>query len=321
MSEAPARELSLLTCVIPAFNESHNLTTLLPELIEVLASLSPRAEIIIVDDGSTDDTVAVCSRYVGQEIAVRLLCLSRNFGKEIALTAGLDHARGDAVVLLDADGQHPLSILAEFVRLWRSGYDMVYGVRSDRAQEPLWKVYFTRVFYQMVSPRGGVRIIPDAGDFRLLDRLVVTALRALPERTRFMKGLYAWVGFHSIGVAFQPLQRLSGKTRFSRQRLLGLAITGITAFSATPLRVWGGLGFGISLAAVIYGAYIAIRTVLFGADVPGWATLAVAVMFLGGVQLLSIGVLGEYIGRIFDEVKQRPLYVVGERIGFDADPS
>lgn len=313
---APRAIPDSICCVIPAKNEARNLQWLLPELASMLKTLAPRYEIIVVDDGSSDDTAALAAS-LHQSCGVRVLRLSRNFGKEIAITAGLDHADSQVVVLLDADGQHPVASLPDMLGKWREGNDMVYGIRRDRAGEPWWKRWFTHFFYRLVNHRGTVPITPDAGDFRLFDRRIIEALRQLPERTRFMKGLYAWVGFRSVGIDFDVQDRLHGKTQFNRRRLVELALTGITAFTSAPLRFWGQLGALVSLGAMTYGMYIAIRTLIMGNDVPGWTTLTVAITFLGGVQLLSIGVLGEYIGRIFDEVKQRPLYLISERIGFD----
>lgn len=303
-----------VSCVVPAYNEARNLGPLLMGLCERLSALTDRWEVIVVDDGSRDDTAAAMIPWLIRS-GVRYLRLSRNFGKEAALTAGIDRADGDAVLLIDADLQHPVSLIPEMVAAWREGADMVCAVRQSRADENLLKRVGTRWFYALVNHAAPVRIPPDAGDFRLMDRRVVAALRALPERNRFMKGLYAWVGFDTVVLPYVPLPRASGASHFSPRRLARLAFTGITAFSNAPLRWWSAIGAGVAAVALAYGVYIVIDHFLFGVDVPGWATLVAGMMFLSGAQLLSIGVLGEYIGRIFDEVKQRPVYLVARESG------
>jgi glycosyltransferase involved in cell wall biosynthesis len=304
-----------VTCVVPAFNEGENLTELIPMLDETLRTISSEYSILVVDDGSDDDTSAVVISLAAQ-YPVRLLQLSRNFGKESAITAGLDHVDTDVVILMDADCQHPVELLPVFMKHWHEGVDMVYGVIQSRDDESAFKRQATKWFYAMLSRTASIPIIPDAGDFRLFDRQVVDALRALPERTRFMKGLYSWVGFTSIGIPYRPAPRYAGRSQFHMRNLTRLAVTGLTSFSDVPLRVWSGIGALISLISILYGVYIIIRTLVFGIDLPGWATLTVAMTFIGGVQLLSIGILGEYIGRIFTEVKGRPVYLIRRSHGF-----
>ncbi|MDX1802485.1 MAG: glycosyltransferase family 2 protein [Alcanivorax sp.] len=309
---------ALLSCIIPAYNEADNLPHLVPELTAALSELAHQVELVVVDDGSRDDTLLQVAR-LSQDYPIKWLALSRNFGKENAITAGLDHVSGDVVIIMDADCQHPVQVLSEFVRRWRQGYDMAYGVRQDREDQALWKRTASRFFYALISRGADVPIIPNAGDFRLMDRKVVDAIRSLPERNRFMKGIYSWVGFNSIGVPFSPAERAVGESRFSPVRLFELAMSGLTSFSDIPLRIWSAIGGLVSLLAIFYGLYIIIRTLLFGVDLPGWATLAAGVTFLGGIQLLSIGILGEYISRVFSEVKQRPTYIVSKKQGFDDD--
>jgi len=306
-----------LSVVVPAFNESDNLPSLLTSLTETLRALTDRWEVIVVDDGSRDATARVVLPWLLAP-GVRYLRLSRNFGKEAALTAGIDRAKGDAVVLMDADGQHPIGLIAEMLEAWREGSDMVSAVRQTRADESLAKRIGTRLFYRIVNTGSRVQIPQDAGDFRLMDRRVVDALKALPERNRFMKGLYAWVGFETRVIAYTPSDRRSGRSTFSTRRLAGLAFTGITAFSNLPLRVWSGIGAGIAFAALGYGGWVVIEHFVEDNPVPGYATLVTSLMFFSGVQLLSIGILGEYIGRIFEEVKQRPVYLVGSEAGVGA---
>jgi len=304
-----------ISCVVPAFNEAENLPTLLAQLLPELAALTERFEIVIVDDGSTDETAAAIAPWLPKG-GVRYLRLSRNFGKEHALTAGIDHAGGEVVVLMDADLQHPVEIIAKMVAAWQGGADMVCAARASRADESLAKRIGTALFYWMVNRRGSkVQIPVDAGDFRLMDRCVVDALKSLPERNRFMKGLYAWVGFRTEIIDYQPAERQAGQSSFSLRSLVRLALTGVTAFSNLPLRLWSALGALIAVGAIGFGMMIVIQHFIRGHDVPGWATLVTSLMFFSGVQLLSIGILGEYVGRIFDEVKQRPIYLVASEQG------
>ena len=298
-----------ISCILPAFNEGRTLPSLLTALTDELRRHFERWEIIVVNDGSSDDTELQVAPWLKQR-GVRYVSLSRNFGKEAALTAGLDRAGGDLVLLMDADLQHPPALVPDMLRAWREGADMVYTVRATRGDESFLKKLGTRIFYRVVNAGSAVPIPPNAGDFRLLDRAVVEALRSLPERNRFMKGLYAWVGFRSVAVPYEPNERFAGDSSFSMRGLSRLAITGVTAFTNAPLRLWSALGAIIAIGAILGGVWFIIEHYTFGADVPGWATLAVSTMFFSGVQLLSIGILGEYVGRIFDEVKQRPVYLV-----------
>ena len=304
-----------ISVVLPAYNEAANLPSVLQTLGEALAALTERHEIVVVDDGSRDATPLLMQQAAAARRSLRCLRLSRNFGKEAALTAGIEHARGEVVVLMDADGQHPVAMLAPMLEAWRGGAQMVCAVRTSRADEGLLKRVGTWFFYHVTNFGSPVHIPPGVGDFRLMDRRVVDALRALPERNRFMKGLYAWVGFETRLLPYMPEARHAGRTRFSLGRLARLAFTGLTAFSNFPLRVWSALGALIALASIAYGGYIVFDVLVRGQDVPGWPTIVTGIMFFSGVQLLSIGILGEYIGRIFDEVKQRPVYLVGAEIG------
>jgi len=307
-----------ITCVVPAFNEADGIAAFLNALCRHLAGLTDRYDVIVVDDGSRDATgLEVIAASGG--LPVRLIGLSRNFGKEAAISAGLAEAHGEVVVILDADFQHPFATIDEFIRHWQQGYDMVYGIRSDRRTDPLVRRQLSRMFYRMLSRGASVDIPADAGDFRLLDRKVVAALRDLPESSRFMKGLYTWVGYRSIGIPFVVEERRNGETSFNFPRLFELAVTGLTSFSTFPLRLWVGVGSLISGCSILYALYILGRTLVRGVDVPGWATITVAVTFLGGVQLLSIGILGEYVARIFEEVKARPLYIVKRELGHGLD--
>jgi len=312
-------ERPTLTCVLPALNEAENLRHLIPELSQYLQRFSDDIELLVIDDGSSDDTIAVVSGLT-RHYPVTLLQLSRNFGKEAALSAGLDHADGEVVILMDSDGQHPLAVLDIFFHHWRQGYDMVFGIREDRSGESALRRHLTNLFYRVLSRNAEIEIHPNAGDFRLLDRWVVLALRQLPERSRMMKGLYAWVGFSGKAVMFKVSPRKSGTTTFRLHHLSSLALTGFTSFSSAPLRIWMFIGASISLLSILYAFVILFRTLLFGSDVPGWPTIAVGISFLGGIQLFSIGILGEYIARIFSEVKARPLYLIRRVYSFRNHP-
>lgn len=299
----------LVSVLLPAYNEQGNVVPMLDTLHGLFRELGLRHELIVIDDGSRDATV---ERVMGvvDRLPVTLIQLSRNFGKEVALSAGIDEARGDIAVLIDCDFQHPPELIPAFIEQWRRGYDMVYAVRSDRDDESLAKRAFTHVFYWLLNVGERNKIPENTQDFRVLDRCMLDALRQMPERNRFMKGLYNWVGFTRLGVKVRTDPRRHGTSSFNFSSLFRLAATGLTAFSNVPLRLWTFIGGAISLASIAYAAYIVIETMFFGNDEKGWPTLVVAITFLGGVQLLSVGILGEYIGRIFTEVKQRPHYFV-----------
>lgn len=302
-----------LSAVVPCYNEGRHLDAFVNALKKQIEDISINYEILLVNDGSKDNTRDIALSLISQG-KVRYLEFSRNFGKEAALMAGIDHADGDAVLLIDSDFQHPLEKLPEMAQLWQAGYDMIYGVIANRQGESFTKRLGTKLLYRLLNT-SDISIPENAGDFRWLDRKVVHALRDLPERNRFMKGLYAWVGFKSIAIPFELKDRKSGTSTFNLRRLVKLGMAGLTSFSAAPLQLWIGLGATISFLAILYGAYVIFDTVVYGNPVSGWPTLTVALMLFSGIQLLSIGILGEYIGRIFTEVKQRPLYVIAEDVG------
>jgi len=306
-----SRENPFISCVIPAYNEAENIPLFIPALAKNLTELGVRFEFIVVDDGSKDNTLASLEPLLAL-YPLKVFALSRNFGKEAAITAGLDQVSGNVTLLIDADFQHPISAIETMLDLWRSGYDMVYGIRN-RETEGAIKQWLTRKFYWFLNRISAIDIPADAGDFRLMDCRVVEALRDLPERTLYMKGLYAWVGFRSIGVYFTEAERHAGESNFNWKRLTGLAITGLTAFSDLPLRVCIFLGAFIALIALGYGTFITLDALIDGTKVPGWTTLAAGMMLLGGIQLLFIGVLGEYIARIYNETKGRPKYIVARQ--------
>ena len=299
-----------LSVVVPCFNEGEHLALFVRKLVDTVCKITPNYEIIVVNDGSTDQTSAVALSLLN-DFSMRYIEFSRNFGKEAALIAGIEHAEGDATLLIDADFQHPIEMVPQMAELWFDGFDMVYGVIKNRQEEGWFKKFGTKLFYSLVST-SQVSIPANAGDFRWLDRKVCDALNRLQERGRFMKGLYAWVGFKSIALEFTPNPRISGVSSFGATNLIKLGVTGVTAFTNLPLRLWTMLGFATSLLAIVYGCYVVLDTVFFGNPTNGWPTLTVSLMFFSGVQLISIGVLGEYIGRIFEETKGRPLYLIAQ---------
>lgn len=308
------RDIGTVSCVVPCFNEADNLARLLPLLIDAVSQCTRAWEIILVDDGSTDSTallLAGWARWPG----IRMIQLSRNFGKEAAMTAGLQAARGDAIILMDADMQHSPGLIAEFVRRWRTGVDVVYAVRENRLDEGWFKRIGTRLFYRLVNADGRFDMPAGAGDFRLMDRAVVDALLSLPERTRFMKGLYAWVGFEAEAVPYVPAARASGRSHFNAMKLVHLSLDGLTSFSTLPLRTVTLLGFAMAALSLAYGGYVIVSHLLYGNAVGGWTTIVAGLTGLAGIQLISLGVVGEYVGRIFEEVKARPLYVVKRELG------
>ncbi|WP_134497578.1 glycosyltransferase family 2 protein [Microvirga pakistanensis] len=310
-----------LSVIIPVHNESANIGPLCERLFPVLERTGLSWEVVFVDDGSRDETLDVIRSLSRTEPRIGALSFSRNFGKEIAIAAGLDHARGKAVVIMDADLQHPPEMIEAFVERWRQGYDMVYGQRTDRSDETRVKRGFAHLFYRLFARFGEIGLPEGAGDFRLIDRKGVEVLRAMGEKARFSKGLYAWIGFKSTGVPFVVEERRSGTSQWSFRRLFRFAFDGIASFSTVPLRIWTYLGFLISFLSIATALYFLIRTLLFGTDLPGFPSLIVSIMFFSGIQLMSLGIIGEYVGRIFAEVKRRPLYVVAERIGGTAEVS
>jgi len=304
-----------LSCVMPAYNEGKNLGTLVPQVLQALKALGSQVEIVLINDGSKDNTAEVIRQLCEQHHEVVGIDLSRNFGKEAALTAGIDAARGEVVVLMDSDGQHPVSLVAEMVQRWREGSDVVYAIRRTRDDQSALHASLTGLFYQLINTGNRVKIPAHAGDFRLMDRRVVEALKQLPERNRFMKGLYAWAGFKSTAMEYQPLPRLEGVSRFGWRSSIGLAVTGVVAFSTVPLRFLSLLGLMLALAAFGYGAWVVVEYFFWGIQVSGYATIVVGMMLLSGIQLMGMGILAEYVGRIYEEVKQRPAFLVRQRDG------
>lgn len=321
-SEERGRGGALLSVVAPMFNEEGGIGAFF-ERVEPVAErlvipLGGGYEIVCVDDGSSDRTLEELAAQRQRNPAIKIVALSRNFGKDIALSAGLDHATGAAVVPIDADLQDPPEVIPELFAKWLEGYDVVFATRASRAGDGLLKRLTASCFYRLHNRLAEVDIPNDTGDFRLMDRRVIDALKRLPERNRFMKGLFAWVGFRQTAVPYQREARAHGSTKWRYWSLWNFAIDGITSSSTWPLRVWSYFGAVISLFAFAFAGYLIVRTLAFGADVPGYASLMVVVLFMGGINLLTLGIIGEYLGRAYMEVKGRPLYLVRESLGFEA---
>jgi len=311
----------LLSIIVPVKDEEEAIVPFVVRMTRVLDGLrDPQGaavgwEILFVDDGSTDLTMAAILSAHDADGRIGALSLSRNFGKEAALSAGLDNVRGQVVVPIDVDMQDPPEVIGDMVAKWREGYEVVYGVRRNRMTDSLPKRLTADLYYRAHNWLSMDKIPEHAGDFRLLDRKVVEVIKRMPERNRFMKGLFAWSGFRQTAVDYDRVERAVGTTKFNYWKLWTLAIDGITSASTAPLRVWSYIGAVIALIALVYAVFIGLRTIIYGADVAGYPSLMVATLFLGGVQLLSLGVLGEYVGRILVETKHRPIYIVRQRIG------
>lgn len=299
-----------LTVLVPAYNEGDGLREFQRRTLQVLDGLGLRARILYVDDGSGDDTWDVMRSLAAADARVGLLKLSRNFGKELALTAGLDHCDGDAVIILDADLQDPPELIPQFVARWQQGADVVAGQRLERQGESWFKRMTAAAFYRVMARLAAIPVPRDTGDFRLMSRRAVDALRTLRERQRFMKGLFAWVGFRQETLIYQREPRFAGRSKFNYWRLWNLALEGITSFSTLPLRIATYVGVLTALAAFTFGVWIVAKTLLWGESVAGYPSLMSVMLFLGGVQLMALGIIGEYLGRLYMESKQRPLYLV-----------
>ncbi|MEO1264308.1 MAG: glycosyltransferase family 2 protein [Pseudomonadota bacterium] len=306
-----------VTILIPVFNEAEALSPLLIRVKPILDRLKISWRILFVDDGSRDQTFARLKTLADADPRIAGISFSRNFGKEIAIAAGLRHASGDAVIIMDADLQHPPEVLEAFLDRWREGHDIVYGQRLTRETDAALHRFFARVFYRLYNALVETDIPKGAGDFRLLDRRAVDAMNRLSETSRFNKGLFSWIGFKSVGVPFTVEERQTGQSKWSFRRLSSFALDGLTSFSTVPLRVWSLVGAAISLIAMVYAIIVLTRTLVFGVDVPGFPSLIISVMFFSGIQLMSLGVIGEYLGRVYEEVKARPLYIVADHFGLE----
>ena len=308
---------AFLSVVVPVYNEEDNIDVFYERTTPILGSIDERFEIIFINDGSYDHTVDKIKALHAKDPRVKLIDLSRNFGKEIAMTAGIDFACGEIVVIMDVDLQDPPELIPQMVDKWRSGYDTVYATRVTRQGETFLKRATAEAFYSIIKRLSHVDIPKNTGDFRLINRRTVNAIKLMKEQHRFMKGLFSWVGFKQTGIPYVREARFAGRTKWNYWRLWNFAIEGITSFSYLPLQLSSYIGFFIAIVAFIYASFLIVRTFIFGKDVPGYASIMVAILFLGGVQLLFLGIMGEYLGRLFNQVKNRPLYFISDVIGID----
>ncbi len=309
-----------VTVLVPAYNEAGQLPALHAELRRMVAAsgVAYGWEFLVVDDGSTDDTQAVLRQLRAEDPRLRYVTLSRNFGKENAMMAGFDYATGDCVVMMDSDLQHPVDVIPAMLREWEAGYDDVYGRRLSRGREPFVRRRLTMAYYRLLQSSTRIDVLAEMGDFRLLDRRCVDAMRALRENSRYTKGLLGWIGYRKKGVDYTPDERYGGKSRFSYRKLVNLAAEGICGFSTSPLRATTLLGLAVALGAFVYILFVLCKTLIWGESVQGYPTLMCVILFLGGCQLTAIGIIGEYIGRIYNETKRRPPYIAdnvnGEKV-------
>ncbi len=308
-----------ISIVLPVFNEAQTLPVLHARLAGVMRRLGESYELVFVNDGSRDGSLELLKRLAAEDANSKVVSLSRNFGHQMAITCGLDRAHGAAVIVMDADLQDPPELIPMLIEKWREGYDVVYAIREQRQGESLFKRATAALFYRLIRKLSRIEIPADTGDFRLLSRRAVEALRATTERNRFVRGLVGWIGYRQTGVRFVREERAAGETKYPFRKMLKFAIDGITSFSFVPLQMATYCGFLISGVSFLYIVYAVLQKLLTDRPVTGWTSLIVAMLFLGGVQLITLGVIGEYVGRIYEEVKQRPLYLVDEMIGFDSE--
>jgi glycosyltransferase involved in cell wall biosynthesis len=306
----------MISVVAPMHNEEDVLDAFFNALLPVLTGQGHSFEIICINDGSRDGTLAGLLKFAEADKRIKVIDLSRNFGKEAALTAGLDAASGQAIIPIDADLQEPPELIPEMLSLWQQGYDVVLAKRRSRSSDTVFKRWSAFLFYRGMRVLGDIDLPENVGDFRVMDRKVVDALRMLPERTRFMKGLFAWLGFRQVTIEFDRPSRQHGEAKQSLKRLVRLASDGLISFSTVPLRMWSYIGFAVALMALIYMGYIVLKTLIFGVDTPGFATIVTVLLFFNGLLMINMGILGSYIARIFTEVKSRPLYLVRSRQNF-----
>lgn len=299
-----------ISIIAPCYNEEETIEPFLRRIEEILAQINEPYEIVFINDGSKDNTLNVLLNAKQNFKNIRIINFSRNFGKEAALTAGLDKARGEAAIPIDVDLQDPPELIKELVARWREGYDVVLAKRADRTSDSFAKRVSADLFYKLNGKISNVDIPNNVGDFRLMSKRVVEALKQLPENQRFMKGLFAWVGFKTTVIEYVREKREAGQSSFNGWKLWNFALDGITSFSTLPLRIWLYIGALVSFLSFLYGSFIILKTLIFGIDLPGYASLAVIMLFLGGIQLIGIGILGEYIGRIYSESKRRPSYII-----------
>jgi polyisoprenyl-phosphate glycosyltransferase len=301
---------SLISIVVPVYNESGVIQLFIDQVDLILKKIDYKYEIIFIDDGSTDNTFLELENIYKSYENIRVIKFSRNFGKEAAISAGIDYSNGDALIPIDVDMQDPPELIVDFIHQWQAGYDVVYGVREDRALDNIGKRITSRFFYSIFNKISKTKIPYNVGDYRLIDRKVINVIKMLPERNRFMKGLFSWVGFKSIGIPYKRPERSSGKTKWNYWKLWNFSIDGITGFSTAPLKIWMYIGGVISIVSLFYALLLIIKVTISGIDVPGYTSTLVAILFLGGLQLLVLGIYGEYLGRIYEESKSRPIYIL-----------
>jgi len=307
----------LLSLVVPMHNEEDSIEQFMTCVLPAVQQVGCDYEIVCVNDGSTDRTLELLTAARAHDRRIKIVDLARNFGKDLAMTAGIDHAEGDAIIPLDADLQDPPELIPDLVAKWREGNDMVVAVRRDRQGDSLVKRLSANLFYRAIGRMSDVPIPANAGDYRIMDRRVIDALKSMPERNRFMKGIFAWVGFKQASIVFDRPARVAGASKWSFWKLWNFALDGIFSFSTLPLRIWTYFGAIIAVFALGYAVLIAARTLIMGVDVPGYASIMVILLFFSGLNMIGLGIIGEYLGRVFIEVKHRPLYLVRETIGFD----
>lgn len=307
-----------LSVIVSMYNEEDSLKSFFTEIQKVLNSLKKYSyEIVCIDDGSTDKTFSLLMQYAKKDEQIKVIKFSRNFGKEYGMMAGLKYCRGRAAIPIDVDLQDPPELIERFVEKWEQGYDMVYGIRKDRQSDTFLKRMTAKMFYKIYNLMTRSPIPYNAGDYRLLDRKVINAILSLRENNIFMKGIFGWTGFKSVGIKYTRQKRVAGESKWNYWKLWNFALDGITASTTLPLRIWSYLGTLLAMSGMAYALYIIIRTIIKGIDVPGYASLLVFILVLGGIQMIILGIIGEYIGRIFMEVKNRPLYIVEEKVNID----
>jgi glycosyltransferase involved in cell wall biosynthesis len=307
----------LLSLVVPMHNEEDSIEQFMTRALPAVEQVGCDYEVVCVNDGSTDRTLELLESARARDHRIKIVDLARNFGKDLAMTAGIDHASGDAIIPLDADLQDPPELIPDLVAKWREGNDMVVAIRRDRRGDSFVKRLSANLFYRAIGRMSDVPIPANAGDYRIMDRRVIDALKSMPERNRFMKGIFAWVGFKQASIVFDRPARVAGTSKWSFWKLWNFALDGIFSFSTLPLRIWTYFGAIIAFFALGYAALIAVRTLVLGVDVPGYASIMVILLFFSGLNMVGLGIIGEYLGRVFIEVKQRPLYLVRDTIGFD----
>lgn len=309
-------KMKKITILVPCHNEEASLPLLYDELRRLMDSQTGYVwQVLLIDDGSSDGTLRLMRDLRRTDVRICYVSLSRNFGKESAMLAGFDNASGDCLVIIDADLQHPPSLIPDMIRLWEEGYEDVYARRVTRGREPWWRRRLSLAYYKLLQRMTDVEVLENVGDFRLLDRKCIEALRTMRETQRYTKGMFCWMGFRKKEIVFEQQDRAAGTSSWNLLKLVNLAVDGITSFTVAPLRISTMLGLAVSVAAIAYSIYFFVKTLLYGDPVQGFPTLIIVVLFLGGMQLFSLGIIGEYLGRIFNETKNRPVYLITEKEG------